>query len=208
MTIEYKNLIFGYKEELKMEKLLEFLNLMKDEIIFLAIMLAIVALALILYFVVLKKKKDIYLVWLFAIHYCFMFVWQLWFLYFEFLKNKWFENAYAIVFIAALVCAAVKSIFIIKANQMGIRITWGIPGEPIESGPHIAVWPIQKIVIVPTELQSIAFATNSVMTKRGRVKGYQDVIESAEISVLFTLYYYFDKSELAATVKRVSGFNE
>lgn len=193
---------------MKKEDLLEFIAQMKDEIFFLVIMLAIAVIALVFYFVFSKNKKDIYLVWFFVVQYCFMLIWQLWFLSFEYSENKWFENAYVIIFITILAYIAIKSIFVIKANQMGLRITMGIPGEPVGSGPYIAIYPIQKIAIVPTELQSISFAANSVMTKRGRVKGYKDVIESAEVSVLFTLYYYFDKSELTTTVKKVSGFNE
>lgn len=97
---------------------------------------------------------------------------------------------------------------IIKENQMGIRVTLGKPGNRMRSGPRLALWPVQKIVKYPTTQQSIQFAVPTIMTKRGRVAGYSETIEPAEITILFTLYYNFDWEKLLDTIVKAPGASE
>lgn len=169
------------------------------------------AILIIGYFILKKKKKDfpeIYLTYALLALYVIAFFCHLT-LFFSYSEGgKWLGVIYSLAILGALGYACFKSFHIIKANQMGLRVTLGDPGDYLSSGPNVGIWPLQKIAHVPTSIQAFQFAAISVMTKRGRVRGYKEVIESAEISVLFTIYYYFRLDKLKQTIKNVPGFSK
>lgn len=175
------------------------------------LVVSIIAVVVIMFGLIKNKDRfdnaDLWLTRTFMAHYAFLTLWQVVYL-FTIFENRAIENIFTLIMLIVLTVIGAKSFKIIKPNQMGIRVTLGEAGEDLGSGPNIAIWPIQKIVIVPTELQSIAFAVNNVMTKRGRVKGYEDIIESVGYSVLFTVYFQFNQENLRKAIKNVKGFSE
>ncbi len=96
----------------------------------------------------------------------------------------------------------------VEEKEMAVKITFGRPGDCLNSGLHFVWQWIQRLVIFPTTMQSIRFAVSSVPTKRGRVDGYHEVIEGTEINALFTIYYYFKKENLKQTVIFAPGISE
>lgn len=175
------------------------------------LVVSIIAVVVIMFGLIKNKDRfdnaDLWLTRTFMAHYAFLTLWQVVYL-FTIFENRAIENIFTLIMLIVLTIIGTKSFKIIKPNQMGIRVTLGEAGEDLGSGPNIAIWPIQKIVIVSTELQSIAFAVNNVMTKRGRVKGYEDIIESVGYSVLFTVYFQFNQDNLRKAIKNVKGFSE
>ncbi|MCD4761681.1 hypothetical protein K8R32_01860, partial [bacterium] len=89
----------------------------------------------------LKKQKDdfreIYLTYALLALYVIAFFCHL-MLFFSYSEGgKWLGVTYSLAILGALSYACFKSIHIIKANQMGLRVTLGDPGDYLTSGPNV-----------------------------------------------------------------------
>lgn len=101
-----------------------------------------------------------------------------------------------------------KSCNIVKANEFGVKIFMGIPVTAVDPGFNLTFWPLYVLERFPANQQVIDFVVPSIMTRRGRVKGSNDIIEPAEINIVMKLFYYFDKNLLTKTIKRIPGKSE
>jgi len=118
-----------------------------------------------------------------------------------------------IIAIGILVIAWFIFVKIIPVDRMGLRICLGRPMIKrkdeklviVDSGPRWQVWPIIKITTFPKEFMKFTFTVKSIMTKRGRVRGYDEIVEPAEIDINCTLLARFDQNRLDLAVQRAPG---
>lgn len=110
-----------------------------------------------------------------------------------------------IIFVSVFGLVLFKSINILSPNEMGVRVKLGKPGNTVDSGFHLALWPIEKIARYTKEIMEFKFAAPSIITRRGRIKGYKDPIETTEIDVICSFFCYFDINKLKITIEKAPG---
>jgi len=113
-----------------------------------------------------------------------------------------------IIFLFVIIILVTKSFTTIDVNEMAVILTLGAPRRKAESGLHLIFWPFQKAIRIPTTQQIINFVVQTIITKKGKLDGYDKIIESAEINLPFTLGYYFDFNYIIELVKNAPGFSE
>lgn len=114
-----------------------------------------------------------------------------------------------IVFVLAILAGyAGLCINIIKPNEMGIRVFLGKPNEDagvLDHGFHFAFWPFEKIVRYTKERMLFKFQTKTVVTKKGKVKGYEEM-DPAELNIDCAVYASFAQSnDLFKTLEKAPG---
>lgn len=108
-------------------------------------------------------------------------------------------------FLALIILFIVKSINVLQPNEMGKRVFLGKPGETVQPGLHITIWPLERIERYTKNILEFSFTVPSIMTKRGYVSGYGEPIETTEMDIECTVYAYFDENKLDDTIEKAPG---
>jgi len=121
-----------------------------------------------------------------------------------------------VILLTVIVIIGFCTIRIVPTDEMGLKVFLGRPiikrdsrGNLIiaDSGPRLQFWPFIKIVTFPKEFMKFSFSVKSIMTKRGRVRGYDEIVEPAEIDISCTLLARFDRNRLDSAIQRAPGKN-
>lgn len=113
-----------------------------------------------------------------------------------------------IVVLIIIIAYISQSVRIVNEKQMAVITRLGKPIKKDKSGLVFVLWPIERIIFIPTVQQIINFETTTIITKRGKMKGYDKVIESTEINLPLTLGYYFDYDKLFELIANSPGISE
>ena len=121
-----------------------------------------------------------------------------------------------VILLTVIVIIGFCTIRIVPTDEMGLKVFLGRPiikrdsrGNLIiaDSGPRLQFWPFIKIVTFTKEFMKFSFSVKSIMTKRGRVRGYDEIVEPAEIDISCTLLARFDRNRLDSAIQRAPGKN-
>ncbi|MCK4554700.1 SPFH domain-containing protein [Candidatus Parcubacteria bacterium] len=123
--------------------------------------------------------------------------------------ENWFLIS-GVLFFTWIACCIKK----IRHNEMGVKVFWGKP-KTMKQDPNKAkvcdsglcwIWfPLEVVVRYTKEVMKFKFRVKSIMTKKGKIKGYDDPIEPAEIDITSTIYARFDKNNLLQTIRKAPG---
>ncbi len=115
-----------------------------------------------------------------------------------------------IVFVVLLILLGFwlyKCINILKPNRIAIVTFFGRPRRTHGPGGLVWIWwPIQILHIYPNDVMELHFTTESVITRRGIVQGYDNQpVEPAEIDLVCTLYLQFERDNLTHTIRNTNA---
>ena len=100
-----------------------------------------------------------------------------------------------------------NSFGVVQPNQKGVKVTLGIASEKEVEGWYFVFWPFQKMVRITKELMMFKFTVPSTVTRRGKVEGQDNIVESAEIDIKCTIYARFDDEKLSEIIQYSPGYN-
>jgi len=119
----------------------------------------------------------------------------------------------AIVMIALAVISCLVALYflicltIIKPNEFGVKVVLGAPGDQLTSGWHMAYRPVVKIIKITKELMMFQFTVESAVTGRGKIEGYEGVVEPIEIDIECTVYAQFDENKANEIIQFAPGYD-
>jgi len=118
---------------------------------------------------------------------------------------------FTITVITAICLAALflfKSFGVIPHNKFGAKIVLGKPkNKSMESGWYFAPWPFIKVVKITKELMMFKFTIKTAVTGRGKIEGYEKIVESIEIDIECAVYAQFDEDEASHIVQYAPGYD-
>lgn len=110
----------------------------------------------------------------------------------------------AVVLLLLAVFWGKKCFKVLRPDQMAIKVFLGKPGKTINSGWHFIFWPFVWLEIFSKKQMVFRFWTDSVVTPKGKVRGYGEV-DSAIIDIECAVFAYFDPCNLVKTLERAPG---
>ena len=119
---------------------------------------------------------------------------------------------YVIIIIGILLLLAVGFLSIdcfaiIQPSEFGKKVRLGKPvGTKLDSGLRLK-WPlIEKIIRIPKGLMVISFTADSITTRTGKVRGYENV-QSIDVDLDCAIYLAFDENRLDDILQYSPGFD-
>lgn len=100
-----------------------------------------------------------------------------------------------------------KCITVIGPKEFGVKVTMGKPEGKVTSGWYFVFWPFQKVVKMTKELMMFQFIVESAVTGRGKIDGYNEIVEPVEVDVECTVYAQFDEKEAEHIVQYAPGYD-
>ncbi len=129
-------------------------------------------------------------------------------------NSLWHNVPWLILLVAPLVVYAVKSVFVIKASEIGVLIRFGKVVKVVHVGFHFSPWIFHSTSLLryPREPMVVRVKVKSAITGNGIVKGYKEngkEVEKTEMDISVTLTTYFSENlnDLKKSVARISEAN-
>ncbi|MFH0956060.1 MAG: SPFH domain-containing protein [Candidatus Falkowbacteria bacterium] len=101
-----------------------------------------------------------------------------------------------------------KSFGIMPPDKFGVKVMLGKPGKQVvKSDWYFAPWPVVKVVKITKKLMMFKFTVETAITGRGKIAGYEGIIEPIEINIECTIYAQFDEKEPSHIVQYSPGYS-
>lgn len=99
-----------------------------------------------------------------------------------------------------------KSFGIMPPEKFGVRVVLGKPGKTVNSDWYFALWPFVKVVKITKQLMMFRFTVKTAVTGRGKIKGYEKIVEPIEADIECTIYAQFDEKKASHIVQYAPGY--
>ncbi|MEI6596781.1 MAG: SPFH domain-containing protein [bacterium] len=96
---------------------------------------------------------------------------------------------------------------IVDPNEFGVKVVLGKPGDELQSGWYFAWWPFVKVIKITKKMMMFKFVVETAVTGRGKIDGYDKIVEPVEVDIECTVYAQFDENEADHIIQYAPGYD-